>query len=66
MCPPVWLNRMWDVARDAAELDAEITGSEDGLKIYFPLNKVAGVKFDDVTGNYKGEMRGNHGINNST
>ncbi|MBS2210745.1 hypothetical protein KEM09_05005 [Carboxylicivirga mesophila] len=50
--------RLWDVARDAADLDAEITGTEPGLNAYFPLDKVAGVKFEDVTGNYKGEMRG--------
>jgi hypothetical protein len=50
--------RMWDVTRDAADLDAEIDGTEAGLKVYFPLDKVAGVKFNDVTGNYKGEIRG--------
>ncbi len=50
--------RLWDVARDAAELDAEIVGNEAGLNAYFPLDRVAGVKFNDETGNYKGEMRG--------
>lgn len=50
--------RMWDVARDAADLDGSIDGTETGLKIYFPLDKVAGVKFSDVTGNFTGEMRG--------
>ncbi|RUT79095.1 LamG domain-containing protein [Ancylomarina longa] len=50
--------RLWDVARDAADLDAAIDGTEAGLNVYFPLDKVAGVKFEDVTGNYKGEMRG--------
>ncbi|MCG8579685.1 MAG: hypothetical protein MI866_07205 [Bacteroidales bacterium] len=50
--------RLWDVARDASDLNAEITGTETGLNAYFPLDKVAGVKFNDVTGNYQGEMRG--------
>ena len=50
--------RLWDVARDAADLDAAIDGTEAGLNVYFSLDKVAGVKFNDVTGNYKGEMRG--------
>jgi len=50
--------RLWDVARDAADLDADIDGTETGLNAYFPLDKVAGVKFKDVTGNYDGEMRG--------
>lgn len=50
--------RLWDVVRDAADLDAEIDGTEAGLNVYFPLDRVAGVKFSDKTGNYKGEMRG--------
>jgi hypothetical protein len=50
--------RLWDVARNASDLDADITGTEAGLNAYFPLDKVAGVKFNDVTGNYQGEMRG--------
>jgi len=50
--------RLWDVARDAAELDADITGTETGLNVYFPLDKVSGVKFSDKTGNYQGDMRG--------
>lgn len=50
--------RLWDVARAAADLNAEIDGTETGLNAYFPLDKVAGVKFADVTGNYQGEMRG--------
>lgn len=50
--------RLWDVARTPEQLDADIDGSEPGLNAYFPLDKVSGVKFDDVTGNYKGEMRG--------
>lgn len=50
--------RRWDVARDVADLNADIDGTEAGLNVYFPLEKVGGVKFKDVTGNYHGEMRG--------
>ena len=50
--------RLWDVARDAADLDADIDGTETGLNVYFPLDKVNGVKFSDKTGNYQGDMRG--------
>ncbi|BAX82705.1 LamG domain-containing protein [Labilibaculum antarcticum] len=50
--------RLWDVARDAADLDADIDGTETGLNVYFPLDRVSGVKFADKTGNYKGDMRG--------
>ena len=50
--------RLWDVVRAPEELDADIEGTEAGLNAYFPLDKVAGVKFNDVTGNYQGEMRG--------
>lgn len=48
--------RMWNEVR--SELNAVITGSEANLEIYFPLDRVAGVGFYDVTGNYTGEMRG--------
>jgi len=50
--------RLWDVVRAADDLNADIDGSEAGLSVYFPLDKVAGVKFNDVTGNYQAEMRG--------
>ncbi len=50
--------RLWDVVRSEADLDAAITGTENGLRIYFPLDKVSGVKFKDATGNFSGEMRG--------
>lgn len=50
--------RLWDVARDASDLDAEITGTEEGLNVYLPLDRVSGVKFSDKTGNYAAEMRG--------
>ncbi|MBD1259274.1 DUF4972 domain-containing protein [Maribacter polysiphoniae] len=50
--------RLWDVARSQGDLNSEISGSEAGLHIYFPLDRVNGVKFTDETGNYSGEMRG--------
>jgi len=50
--------RIWDVVRNTGDLNTEIDGSESGLQLYFPLDKVAGVKFKDATGNYEGEMRG--------
>ena len=50
--------RMWEVVRAEGDLDADINGTETGLKVYFPLDKVSGVKFNDVTGNYSGEMNG--------
>jgi hypothetical protein len=50
--------RLWDIARDAADLDAEVEGTESGLTVYLPLDKVAGVKFSDKTGNYKAQMKG--------
>lgn len=50
--------RIWDVVRDTADLNADIDGTEAGLHLYFPLDKVAGVKFDAVTGDYEAEMRG--------
>ena len=50
--------RFWGEAKSAGELDADITGTEANLEMYFPLNKVAGIKFKDVTGNYSGEMIG--------
>ncbi len=50
--------RLWDVARNAADLDATIDGTETGLNVYFPLDRVSGVKFEDKTGNYQGDMRG--------
>ena len=50
--------RLWDVARSEVDLDAPIDGTETGLHIYFPLDKVNGVQFSDVTGSSLGEMRG--------
>ncbi|WP_321316698.1 LamG domain-containing protein [Labilibaculum sp.] len=50
--------RLWDVARDVTDLDAAIDGTETGLNVYFPLDRVSGVKFADKTGNYQGDMRG--------
>ncbi|NOU60784.1 LamG domain-containing protein [Marinifilum caeruleilacunae] len=50
--------RLWDVARDEADLDADIAGSEAGLNVYLPLDRVKGVKFADETGTYQAHMRG--------
>lgn len=50
--------RIWDAVKTASELNAEIDGTESDLHIYFPLDKVAGVSFKDVTGNYNAELRG--------
>lgn len=50
--------RMWNEARSNSELNNEITGSESNLEIYLPLNRVAGVSFSDVTGDYNAELRG--------
>lgn len=50
--------RLWDVARDQSDLNSNINGDETGLHIYLPLDKVAGIGFKDVTGNYNAELRG--------
>lgn len=50
--------RIWDTVRTPAQFDAEITGSEDYLQVYFPLDRIGGIKFSDETGDYQGEMRG--------
>ena len=50
--------RYWDTARTAAELDADITGAEAGLRMYFPLDRVAGVSVTDETGVYTGTLKG--------
>ena len=50
--------RLWDVIRDTADLDATIDGTETGLNVYFPLDRVKGIKFQDETGTYQGDMRG--------
>jgi len=50
--------RLWDVARSEADLNTDIIGDEAGLNIYLPLDKVAGIGFKDVTGNYNAELRG--------
>ncbi len=50
--------RIWNVAKSVSELNASISGSESNLEMYFPLEKVQGLKFSDKTGNYKGEMKG--------
>ncbi|RED47519.1 concanavalin A-like lectin/glucanase superfamily protein [Seonamhaeicola aphaedonensis] len=50
--------RIWDEARSVGQLNADITGSEPNLQIYFPLDRVKGLQFSDETGDYSGEMRG--------
>ena len=50
--------RIWDVVRETADLNADIDGAESGLHMYFPLDKVAGVKFPAKTGDYSAKMRG--------
>lgn len=53
--------RYWDTARSAGELDADIAGTEAGLRMYFPLDRVAGLQVMDVTGVYTGTLKG--GVN---
>ncbi|GAA4964259.1 hypothetical protein GCM10023315_11330 [Algibacter aquimarinus] len=50
--------RIWDEVRSVGQFDTDIDGSETNLQVYFPLDKVKGIKFADETGNYAGEMRG--------
>ncbi|UII74749.1 LamG domain-containing protein [Flagellimonas sp. HMM57] len=50
--------RLWDLALTPAQFNADIDGSEAGLQIYFPLDRVNGIKFKDETGNYDGELQG--------
>ncbi len=44
--------RYWDVARSPGELNADIIGDEADLRMYFPLDRVSGVRFMDATGVY--------------
>ncbi|WP_421919085.1 LamG domain-containing protein [Marinifilum sp.] len=48
--------RLWDEAR--TDLNAGVSGNEENLRMYFPLDRVKGVVFKDETGNYDAEMRG--------
>lgn len=50
--------RMWNETRSVQELNGNISGSETNLEIYLPLDRVAGVSFSDVTGDYNAELRG--------
>ena len=50
--------RYWDTARTVGDLNASITGSEEFLQMYFPLNRVAGVQVLDETGVYTGALKG--------
>lgn len=50
--------RIWNAVKSDSELNADITGNEDNLIMYFPMDRVAGKKYYDVTGNYTGELKG--------
>jgi len=50
--------RVWSVARSASEVNADITGTENGLEMYFPLDMKNAQFFVDKTGNYYGDRRG--------
>jgi hypothetical protein len=50
--------RLWNEARSASDLNGTISGTEPNLEVYLPLNRVAGVSFSDVTGDYNAELRG--------
>lgn len=50
--------RYWDMARSVGELDADITGGEADLRMYFPLDRVAGPQVIDETGVYTGTLKG--------
>jgi len=50
--------RIWDAVKAPSELNSNINGTESKLRIYFPLDKVAGLSFKDVTGNFNAELRG--------
>lgn len=50
--------RLWNEARSASDLNGNISGTESNLEVYLPLNRVAGVSFSDVTGDYNAELRG--------
>ncbi|UOY05897.1 LamG domain-containing protein [Muricauda sp. SCSIO 64092] len=52
--------RFWDTARNAADLNAAITGSEPDLQMYFPLDRVGGIQVKDGTEAdiYTGTLKG--------
>jgi len=52
--------RFWNEVRSITDLDADITGTESSLEMYFPLNRVKGVSFQDEADgrSYNGTFRG--------
>ena len=50
--------RFWDTTRNVADLNAEITGGESDLQMYFPLDRVGGIQVMDETGVYTGTLFG--------
>lgn len=50
--------RVWNTALTSAQIGQEVTGTEQDLEMWFPLDKVAGVFFDAAKGDYQGEIRG--------
>ncbi len=50
--------RYWDTVRSVGELDADIAGTETDLRMYFPLDRVAGIQVLDETGVYTGTLKG--------
>jgi len=50
--------RIWDVARSASDIHADIDGTEDGLEMYFPLDAKNAPLYTDKTGNWYGQRIG--------
>ena len=50
--------RYWDVARSVGDLNANITGGESDLQMYFPLDRIGGVQVMDETEVYTGTLKG--------
>jgi len=50
--------RIWNVARSASEVNMDVTGTEDGLEMYFPLNEKNAPLYTDKTGNWFGQRIG--------
>ena len=50
--------RFWTEAKDEVTLNEDIDGTEANLEMYFPMDRVKGIFFEDETGNYEAELRG--------
>ena len=50
--------RYWDVARSVGDLNANITGGESDLQMYFPLDRIGGIQVMDETEVYTGTLKG--------